>query len=177
MEKMMNGMQNENGTDFQVFFVTGLSGAGKSTVLNVFEDMGYFTLEGLPATLITQVSEVLNQESLEGFRGIVIGLNLYTQEQIRSFEQALVLLRQKNIFPSIIFMEAKGSVLMQRYATTRRPHPLEREGLGLEQAIAVEKERLTVFKDLADLVLDSSSFSIHDLRRTDRKSTRLNSSH
>ncbi|MDL2272342.1 RNase adaptor protein RapZ, partial [Desulfovibrio sp. OttesenSCG-928-I05] len=75
--------------------------------------------------------------------------------------------------PGILFMEAKNSVLMQRYATTRRPHPLEREGLGLEQAIAEEKSRLAVFKDQADLVIDSSSFSIHDLRRAIQKKWQL----
>lgn len=166
---ILSGTKN----DFQVFFVTGLSGAGKSTVLNVFEDMGYFTLEGLPASLIPQVSDVLNQENLQGFRGLAIGLNLYTQTEVRSLEQALVSLRQKDVFPSIIFMEAKNSVLMQRYATTRRPHPLAREGLGLEQAIDMEKLRLAVFKDLADLVIDSSSFSIHDLRRTIQKKWEL----
>lgn len=151
--------------DFPVIFVTGLSGAGKSTVLNVFEDLGYFTMEGLPASLIPQVAEVLNKDNLTAFRGLVIGLNLFLPEQIKAFEQALISLRQRGVIPGILFMEAKNAVLVQRYATTRRPHPLEREGLGLEQALDMEQHRLSTMRDLADLVIDSSGYSIHDLRR------------
>ncbi len=152
--------------DFSVIFVTGLSGAGKSTVLNVFEDMNYFTLEGLPATLIPDVTRVLNSKSLARFQGLVIGVNLLELEYVKAFEDALVALRRMGVAPGIIFLEAKPSVITTRYATTRRPHPLEREGLGLEQAMEEERERIGVFRDLADLVIDTSEYSIHDLRRT-----------
>ena len=148
-----------------MLFVTGLSGAGKSTVLNVFEDMHFFTMDGLPASLIPEVVAVLNRKALTGFQGLVIGLNRLYADSLHDCRKAIISLRQQNIQPSIIFVEAKTQILMQRYAATRRPHPLQAEGLGLEQALEEERGRLAVFRDTADLVLDTSGYSIHDLRR------------
>ena len=152
-------------TKFPVIFVAGLSGAGKSTVLNVFEDMRFFTMDGLPATLIRDVTAVLNKNSLSQFQGLVIGINLLQTDSVRLCNDAFIALRQQGISPGILFVEAKPSVLMRRYAETRRPHPLEREGLGLEQALEEERSRLALLREWADLVLDTSSYSIHDLRR------------
>jgi len=150
---------------FPVFFVTGLSGAGKSTVLNVFEDMYFFTMDGLPASLIPEVVMVLNRNNLTGFQGLVIGVNMLQSVSMRDCRQALISLRKKGIRPSIIFVEANAQVLLQRYAATRRPHPLQAEGLGLEEALTVERRRLALFRDAADLLIDTSGYSIHDLRR------------
>ncbi len=155
--------------DFPVIFVAGLSGAGKSTVLNVFEDMRFFTMDGLPATLIRDVAKVLNKNSLPHCQGLVIGVNLLQTDSVPICNEALVALRQKKIAPSILFVEAKAAVLMRRYAETRRPHPLEREGLGLEQALEEERVRLVQLRERADLVLDTSDYSIHDLRRVIQK--------
>ena len=151
--------------DFPVVFVTGLSGAGKSTVLNVFEDMRFFTMDGLPAPLIPELTTLLTRETLSQFNGLVLGVNLLQAEFIRDCHEALAALRQRGIAPSLLFVEAKPAALMRRYATTRRPHPLESEGLGLEQALEEEQSRLAPVRDLADLIIDTSDYSIHDLRR------------
>ncbi len=151
--------------DFPVVLVTGLSGAGKSTVLNVFEDMRFFTMDGLPASLVQGVTEVLNKNSLLQFRGLVIGVNLLQTDSDRLCNEAMICLRKQGIRPSILFVEAKPAVLLRRYAETRRPHPLGSEGLGLEQALEEERNRLALFREKADLVLDTSGYSIHDLRR------------
>ena len=164
-ESTFPNQQNE----FPVIFVTGLSGAGKTTVLNVFEDMRFFTMDGLPSTVIDGVTEVLRKESLADFKGLVIGVNLLHPGAPALFNEALDKLHQRGIFPAVLYVEAKPSVLMQRYATTRRPHPLENEGLGLEQALEAEHERLALIREKADLVVDSSSYSIHDLRRVIQK--------
>lgn len=156
-------------TSFPVIFVTGLSGAGKSTVLNVFEDMRFFTMDGLPPTLVDAVTLLLNKETLIDFKGLVAGINLLRTDSVVLFNQTLDTLLRQGIIPSVLFVEAKNSVVMQRYATTRRPHPLENEGLGLEQAVEVERERLAPLRDKADLVIDTSSYSIHDLRRVIQK--------
>lgn len=151
--------------DFPVVFVTGLSGAGKSTVLNVFEDMRFFTMDGLPAPLIPELTGLLNSENLSQFNGLVLGVNLLQADFIRDCHQAIVALRQRGIAPSLLFVEANPQALMRRYATTRRPHPLESEGLGLEQALEEEQSRLAPVRDMADLIIDTSDYSIHDLRR------------
>ncbi len=156
---------SEPRVDFPVIFVAGLSGAGKSTVLNVFEDMRFFTMDGLPATLIHGVATALNHESLPHCNGLVIGVNLLQPDSAQVCDEAVIALGKMGIVPRILFVEAKPPVLMRRYAETRRPHPLESEGLGLEQALEEERGRLGQLRERADLVIDTSDYSIHDLRR------------
>ena len=156
-------------SDFPVILVTGLSGAGKSTILNVFEDMRFFTMDGLPSNVINGVTKVLSQENLADFKGLVIGVNLLHPGAMALFNEAVAKLHARGISPGLLYVEAKPAVLMQRYATTRRPHPLENEGLGLEQALEEEHTRLAPVREKADLVIDSSTYSIHDLRRVIQK--------
>lgn len=150
---------------FPVLIVSGLSGAGKSTVLNVFEDLRYFTVDGLPVRLAPDMVRVLDVQALEQYQGIVLGMDLREAEFVQQFEQALARLQEMGVRPVLLFIEAEQGELMRRYATTRRPHPLESEGMGLELALAEERRRLAPVREAADLVFDTTSFSIHDLRR------------
>ena len=150
---------------FPLIIVGGLSGAGKSTVLHVFEDMGYFTVDGLPADLVSDMFNVLNQDSLALYKGLVMGVDTREPGYFNLLHRELVKIEPEGFTPFILFIEASPEVLMLRYATTRRPHPLEREGFSLEQAMLEEKQRLASMRDTADLVLDTSSYTIHDLRR------------
>ena len=154
---------------FPVIFIAGLSGAGKSTVLNVFEDIRFFTMDGLPANLVFEVTDVLHKNSMAQFKGLAIGVNMLQAEAITIFNEALERLGASGIPSSILFVEANSSIIMKRYAATRRPHPLDGENLGLEQAIKTEKSRLERVREKADLVVDTSAFSIHDLRRIIQK--------
>lgn len=154
---------------FPVVVVSGLSGSGKSTALAVFEDMGFFTVDGLPASFAAQMVEVVTREGRQHYRGIALGMDLRQSEFSREFEKALLSMRELGYPPYVLFFEAKAEVLLTRYATTRRPHPLEREGLGLEQALGLERERLRRLRKTADLVVDTSTYSIHDLRRIIRE--------
>ncbi len=154
-------------TSFLVIIITGLSGSGKSTALHVFEDMDFFTVDGLPAALIPQIVGVFSQAyHSHPYKGIVIGLDLRQSNFYEEYAKSIALLQEQGFAPKLVFMEAKTESLMQRYATTRRPHPLEKEGLGLEQALETEKTRLSNLRKDADLVLDTSAYSIHDLRRS-----------
>lgn len=150
---------------FPLIIVAGLSGAGKSTVLHVFEDMGYFTVDGLPADLVSDMFNVLNQDSLARYKGLVMGVDTREPGYFNLLHRELVKIEPEGLTPFILFIEASPEALMLRYATTRRPHPLEREGFSLEQAMLEEKQRLASMRDTADLVLDTSSYTIHDLRR------------
>ncbi len=156
-------------SEFPVILVTGLSGAGKSTILNVFEDMRFFTMDGLPSNVISGITPVLSKENLAEFKGLVIGVNLLHPGALALFSETMDSLSKQGIFPGLLYVEASPAILMQRYATTRRPHPLENEGLGLEQALEEEHRRLAPVREKADLVIDSSSYSIHDLRRVIQK--------
>ncbi len=151
---------------FPLVIVAGLSGAGKSTVLHVFEDMGYFTVDGLPADLVADMLNVLNGHSLALYNGLAMGVDTREPGYLALLNRAFEQIEPQGFKPFILFVEASPEALVRRYATTRRPHPLEREGLNLKQAMLEEKQRLTAMRDMADLVLDTTSYNIHDLRRS-----------
>lgn len=151
--------------DKPIFIITGLSGAGKSTVLHVFEDMRLFTADGVPPELMPEMVRLLQSSSVEPSHGIALGFDQRRSEFMAELDQALHRLSGMGFRTKILYLEADPAVIMRRYATTRRPHPLEREGVGLEQAVREEMERLAPVREIADKVIDTSSFSIHDLRR------------
>ena len=152
-----------------VVIITGLSGSGKTTALNVFEDMGFFTVDGLPVTLAAQMVTVVAEAGLAHYNGIALGMDLRKNEFIGDYEDAVRDMHTRGFTPCILFFEAREDVLIKRYATTRRPHPLEKEGLGLEQALEMERNRIKRLRKMADMVLDTSIYTIHDLRRVIRE--------
>ena len=145
--------------------VTGLSGAGKSTALRVLEDIGYFTVDGLPPDLSGQMIGIMQNPSMTHFHGIALGMDIRQTGSPDEIKSVIEDLKKQGIEPKLLFFEAAHEVLMRRYAATRRPHPLEREGQSLASAIELEAERLAALREIADLVIDTSFFSIHDLRR------------
>ncbi len=151
--------------DVDVRIVTGISGAGKSTALRVFEDLGYFTVDGLPANLVPEMIAMMEKPSMRHFRGIALGMDMRQENFTHEIIQVLEKLAGQGIRPDLLFLEAEVQELVRRYATTRRPHPLEREGIGLEAAINAEMQRLDGVRKMANTTLDTSNFSIHDLRR------------
>lgn len=152
-----------------VCIVTGLSGAGKSVALRVFEDMGYVTVDGLPASLAPEMAGMMRRPSMEHFRGMALGMDLRQIDFLRQLNGALMALAEAGIRAQVLFVEAHTATLLRRYAATRRPHPLEREGFGLEAALAAERESLRPLREMADFVVDTSRLSIHDLRRIIQK--------
>lgn len=153
----------------RVSIVTGLSGAGKSTALRVFEDLRHLAVDGLPASLAPEMAAMMQRESMRHFKGIALGMDIRQGNFLEELNAALGKLSGMGIQPHLLFLEADDKTLMRRYAATRRPHPLEREGMSLEAALHAERERLKPLRDMADLVLDTTRFSIHDLRRAIQK--------
>ena len=145
--------------------VTGLSGAGKSTALRVFEDMNFFTVDGLPASLAAEMIVMMQRPSMAHFKGIALGMDIRQSGFREEIGLMLDNLTSRGIHPVLLFVTAETNVLIHRYAQTRRPHPLEKEGLGLEACITSERSRLRQLKEQADFVIDTSNLSIHDLRR------------
>ncbi len=177
----MNEEQNESISDsgqnethagseaLHIYIVTGLSGAGKSTALQVLEDMGYFMVDGLPASLATDMVQILRRPSMWIYKGIALGMDLRQGELLDDLAVAMQDLSVQGIRPVLLYIEADVNVIMRRYATTRRPHPLEMYGIGLEEATQRELESLASLKEMADMVIDTTTFSIHDLRRAIQK--------
>ncbi len=151
-------------TNFPVIVVTGLSGSGKSTALRVFEDLGYFCVDGMPVSMLPKLAEMF-QEKDPKHRGLVLGMDLRQDDFLQEWEQANAELRSVGLQIQVLFLECRLKTLVTRYATTRRPHPLESTELGLEQALEKEKELLEPIRDVSALVLDTTDYSIHDLRR------------
>ena len=153
----------------RVCIVTGLSGAGKSTALRVFEDLRFFTVDGLPASLAPEMISMMQRPSMAHFNGIALGMDLRQNAFQEELARALDSLAEKGIHPLLLFVTAEVPVLIKRYAQTRRPHPLEKEGMGLEASILCEEKRLMPLREQSDIVIDTSHFSIHDLRRIIQK--------
>jgi UPF0042 nucleotide-binding protein len=149
---------------FPVVIVTGLSGSGKSTALKVFEDLGFFCIDGLPSEMSAKLADLILSFDTK-YRGLALGMDLRQFEFVDGWSKAQEGFAQLGITPQVLFLEAKMAELVRRYATTRRPHPLESRNLGLEQALEMEKKLLEPVRLGAVLVLDTTDYSIHDLRR------------
>lgn len=149
---------------FSVVVVTGLSGSGKSTALNVFEDLGYFCVDGLPAGMLPKLVSLFNGKDSK-HRGLALGMDLRQHDFLEQWNGALQELHDQGIRARVVFVEARAATLVRRYATTRRPHPLESTSLGLEQALDRERMLLAPLRKDAELVIDTTSYSVHDLRR------------
>ncbi len=165
LKKSPYQVKEDNERFYPLIIVTGLSGAGKSTALNVFEDLGYFTVDGLPVSLVPSVLGLFARENPRNYRGLALGMDLRQSDFASEWEKVRDDLKASRIQLQIIFLEAAEGILVRRYATTRRPHPLESRHLGLEQALDKEREILDMVRSDAHLVIDTSGFSIHDLRR------------
>jgi UPF0042 nucleotide-binding protein len=145
--------------------VSGLSGAGKSTALNVFEDMGFFCVDGLPPDLVGKLVILFNDLKMERHRGLALGLDVRQDDFASRWLEVVKEMAQIGITMKLLFLEARTEILVRRYATTRRPHPLEVLVPGLNQAIARERDILENLRLQADMVVDTSDTTIHDLRR------------
>lgn len=150
--------------DFPVIILTGLSGAGKSTALKVFEDLGFLTVDGLPPAVIPDMVGLFLKAGELPQRGLTLGMDVRAADFGARWRDMRSRLAEMGVAPRVVFVECSPAVLLRRYAATRRPHPLEGR-FGLERAIEEERRRLWDVRDDAELVVDTSGYSIHDLRR------------
>lgn len=151
--------------DFPVILLSGLSGAGKSTAMKVFEDLGFIAVDGLPPDLVPGLAALFLSQQEAHHQGLVMGLDVRHAGFQEDFKAAMAGLRDQGVSPRVVFIESRTNVLRRRYASTRRPHPLESGDLDLDRALDAEKALLQPVRDAAELVVDTSDYSIHDLRR------------
>ncbi len=143
--------------------ITGFSGAGKSTAMNVFEDAGYFCVDNLPPEMIRGLVELFVHEGAKVRRAAVVS-DVRGGELFDALSAVLDDLPKLGITHHVLFLEADEETLIGRYKETRRRHPLSPTG-SVTQGIAAEREMLARFKERADLVLDTSGISAATLRR------------
>ncbi len=141
--------------------LTGLSGSGKGSVLNTFEDLGFYCVDNLPVALIPKFSE-LYVEGGEIERAALL-VDAREGEQI---DKLPGIYRQLvNEHPAtLVFIEASDEALMRRFSETRRPHPLGRGG-SVAEGIREERRRMAPIRRLADVVIDTTKFNVHELRQ------------
>ncbi len=142
--------------------VTGMSGSGKGTALKAFEDLGFFCIDNLPVSLIPKFIEGFHVSGGEVERAALV-IDIRAGEKLRDFEKILSQLREHEFRLFVLYMEARDHVLVRRFSETRRPHPLSMER-SLGAAIRRERRRLRGIRDLADVIIDTSEYSIHNVK-------------
>ena len=140
--------------------ITGLSGAGRSQAADSLEDLGWFVIDNLPPALIPKVSELASSEGSSIARVVLaVGTGPYHDEVL----PALRALERQGVRLRIVFLEASTDVLVRRYESTRRRHPLA-VGRSLAEAIEAERHLLQSVKEEADVVVDTTELNVHQLR-------------
>ncbi len=143
--------------------ITGYSGAGKSTAMNVFEDDGYFCVDNLPPEMIRGLVDLFLHEGSKVRRGAVVS-DVRARELFETLGAVLDDLGGRGINPRVLFLDADEDTLLGRYKETRRRHPLSPTG-SVSQGIAAERGALAHLQERADLVIDTSGISAATLRR------------
>jgi UPF0042 nucleotide-binding protein len=145
--------------------VSGLSGSGKSVALNMLEDLGWYCIDNIPAGLVQAlVSHSLRSEE-PIYRRLAVGLDARNRpDDLASIPALVADLRRSGLRCEVLYLHAEDDVILRRYGETRRRHPLARSGVGLADAIAEERRLLHPLIDSADLVIDTSRMSVHELR-------------
>ena len=149
----------------RLIIVSGLSGAGKSHVLNTLEDQGYYCIDNLPISLFNQMASLLiDPDSGFPFK-VGVGIDARSPApELASLPDSISQLRNKGVAIEIVFMEANKDVLTMRFSETRRKHPLSSDEISLPDAIDKEQEILSALSDIADLKIDTSFTTVHGLR-------------
>jgi UPF0042 nucleotide-binding protein len=142
--------------------VTGMSGAGRSTALHAFEDLGHFCVDNIPPALIPQLIQLLEQGS--ELPPVALGLDVRTRGFLEGATPVLDALIKAGHRVDLLFLEAHTDELVRRFSETRRAHPLAPGG-NLLEAIEHERERVAPLRARATLIIDTTRFSVHDLRR------------
>lgn len=146
----------------RMVIVTGMSGAGKSSVLKMLEDAGYFCVDNLPIQLIYKLVQ-LTFSGTEKFDKVALGVDIRSGQALGELDEVLEQMSQDGYQYEILFLDAKTEVLVKRYKETRRSHPLSGSG-RVEQAIEDERGKLEFIKKKADVIVDTSQMLIRELK-------------
>ena len=145
----------------QLVILTGLSGSGKSTVLKAFEDMGFYCVDNLPVELIPIFAE-LHSVGEGDFARAALLVDAREGAQLQKLPALLKHLRKDHPI-TLVFIDASDDALLRRYSETRRPHPLGKE-LSVRESLRHERDIMEPIRQLADVVIDSTHFNVHELR-------------
>lgn len=147
--------------DSEVLIITGLSGAGHSTVSKVLEDDGWFVVDNLPPEMLPPLAE-LTLRAAGAVPRLAVAVDVRGRTFTPDLSRALADVRAKGMTPVVLFLDASDRVLVRRFESVRRPHPMQPPGTILD-AIAAERQVLEPVRELADLFIDTSDTNVHQL--------------
>jgi len=145
-----------------IIIITGLSGSGKSTAMAALEDGGFYCVDNMPVDLLPKFLDLPVERDSE-MTGIALVMDLREKGFLTKYGAVLSELKQKGYHYEILFLEAEEEILVQRYSTTRRQHPLS-SGKSLVEGIREEKRQLEDLRSAADRVIDTTKFNVHELK-------------
>jgi len=150
----------EQASHGELVILTGMSGSGKLSALKAFEDLGYYSVDNLPLELIPRFADLV-QQSTEIERAALV-VDVREGMRLDRFPAILKKVR-KTLATRVVFLEADEDALVRRFSETRRPHPMGR-GETVVHSIRAERKRLDPIRNVADIVLDTTKFNVHELR-------------
>ncbi|MDD2365218.1 MAG: RNase adapter RapZ [Desulfuromonadaceae bacterium] len=146
----------------RIIVITGMSGSGKSTAVRALEDEGYYCIDNLPVRLFKRFVDLIGKSD-EHFKGVVLVADIRGREFFKGYKAAFHKITDAGHSIEIFFFDALDEILIRRFSETRRRHPAD-ERCSIPDAIHIERERLYALRQLATRVIDTSEFSVHQLK-------------
>ncbi len=144
----------------ELVIITGLSGSGKATVLKALEDLGYYAVDNLPIGLIPKFAELAKDSAK--IRRAALVIDIREGQRLKEFPAIFQRLRRR-IPATVLFLEADERSILRRFSETRRPHPLGIDS-SVRKSVRIERERLAPIRKVADHIINTSKFNVHELR-------------
>jgi UPF0042 nucleotide-binding protein len=148
----------------QLVVLTGMSGSGKSTALNAFEDMGFYCVDNLPIPLVPEFL-FLQEKMAEKPVRIALVMDVRARDFLHKHSEIFTGLKREGFHIEVVFLDARDDILVHRYSQTRRRHPLRNQST-IVSAIAEERNMMLGLKEYADRTIDTSEMNVHQLRHT-----------
>jgi UPF0042 nucleotide-binding protein len=146
----------------RIIVITGMSGSGKSTAVRALEDEGFYCIDNLPVRLFKRFVDLIDKSG-ETFKGIALVADIRGREFFKGYESAFHKLSGAGHTVEILFFDALDDVLLRRFSETRRRHPVD-EQCSIVDAIRIERGRLSSLRQMATRVIDTSEFTVHQLK-------------
>ena len=145
--------------------ISGHSGSGKTSALNILEDVGFTCIDNLPASLLENLIDQLTASNNHRGLNVAVGIDARNLVgDLNKIPKILKHIRREDVDVSVMFLYARRADLLRRYSETRRRHPLSSDSVGLKEAIDLEKQLLSPISDIADRSVDTSRLTLHQLR-------------
>ncbi|HZO54780.1 MAG TPA: RNase adapter RapZ [Bryobacteraceae bacterium] len=144
----------------ELILITGLSGSGKGTMLRCLDDLGFYSVDNLPLELMEKFAELTKDSP--NIRRAALVVDVHDARNLERFPAIYAALKRK-LRCTLVYLEAERDIIVRRFSETRRPHPLGTER-SVTRSVLMEREQLSPIRDMADLILDTSRFNVHEFK-------------